>query len=366
MAQEKLYVNLSPFALMTIEEDLKSMWGSDNLSGFLNLILQNCCAVSPASVIMQADERKQELEELLSDALDTKDRKNVIMKIYVREKERLLKEVSGFPRGEPIRIPLQKETSELLQSIFDERESRAYDSRGEYAKAIFETYARRARFQRELTIYQETAAKINENIEKKNAIKIRLKRSSPEAKSNIYILKPYKIVESKTQIYNYLLGYGRRAEQPEEEAKILPIRLSSIEEGEQSVAFYGSISGKIPERIKTKIEEKIRTADFEYVEDEEEDIEVKFTPRGIRHLSQWLIQKPAVKSIDEATGTVVFHCTKFQARIYLCKFGADAVVLSPARLKENLFSYYKTAAKAYAPADSNTKESGQSREATGI
>ncbi len=351
MAQEKLYVNLSSFAKATIEEDLKSMWGTNNISGFQNLILQNYCDVSPASVIMQADERKQELEELLIDVLDSKDRKSVTLKLYAREKERLLKEVSDFPKGEPISIPLQKETSELFQSVYEERESRAFESKGKYAKAVFETYARRARYQRELTIYQETVARINENIERKSAVRIRLKKVSQEAKPNIYILKPYKIVESKTQIYNYLLGYGRRADHPEEEAKILPIRLSSIEEGEQAVASFGGMSGKIPERIKAQIEEKIRTADFEYVGDEEEDIEVKFTPRGIRHLNQWLIQKPAVKSIDEATGMVNFHCTRFQARVYLCKFGADAVVLSPAPLKENLFAYYKTAAKAYAPAE---------------
>lgn len=84
-----------------------------------------------------------------------------------------------------------------------------------------------------------------------------------------------------------------------------------------------------------------------YLYGEPLEVTVRFTEKGVEMLQRIPTMRPAVISRCEASNTMVFKCTKFNAVSYFRRFGGDAVVISPSDVRNELTRIYAKALEEY-------------------
>ena len=79
------------------------------------------------------------------------------------------------------------------------------------------------------------------------------------------------------------------------------------------------------------------------------DAEVFLTPAGIRAYRLIVKDRPVIVSQENSNDGKIchFHCPAPMLLNYFKRLGKDAVILSPADIKENMSTYYDEALRAY-------------------
>lgn len=361
------HLNLSENAWLTIREDIKNFYESEekeSFSGFLNRIFRNFYQKADASISLRSIEKKEELKKLYSsDEFSFFDSKTIdtfiekYTQVYENElQEKALSYSSG--KGEKFRI--NKENVNILK---DSPEGGYYEGLIRlYLKAIYEEYVLKPQYIREQIFFSDTFSVIQNAILKEKKIKISLLSKTTVNEKKQYTRKfyvsPYKVVCNETNSFNYLIGYSEEIKETDtidesgrktRTSTVGPknpacFRLSRIEKADIMVSMGAHISKEhISELEKMLIE---RTPMF--MASEPIKIKVEFTKKGLEAFRRQLYMRPTSYTVSKDNKYLyTFFCTEVQAINYFFKFGWDARIIEPAELREKFIRRYENSLKSY-------------------
>ncbi len=363
----KQHLNLSEETWLTIEEDIKNFYDSDEketFSGFLNRVFRNFYQQADASISLRYMEKADELEKLYSSPeFSSFDKKTIKMFIdkyaHVYESELKAKALS-YPSGHGKKFRIDKDSLAILKESL---EADYYDNTiGLYLKAIFEEYASKPRYIREQIFFGDTLAEINEAIEKQKKLKISLlQKVSVDGKIH-YVRKfyalPYKIVQDKTDSYNYLIGYSEQISEVETEDETgKKIKTSTVSEKTpccfrlsriEKISLMSSMGAHISKESSSQLDKMLIERTAMFMSSEVIDIKVRFTEKGLESFRRQIYLRPQLYEIDKEDKHIyIFHCTDVQALNYFFKFGWDTEILEPFYLREKFIKRYYSALKTY-------------------
>ena len=149
----------------------------------------------------------------------------------------------------------------------------------------------------------------------------------------------YDIKSPKDEFYNYVLFYM--------DNKANTIRLSNIKE-----AILLTSKANIPNNIKNLFDKQIKYG-VQYIprENEDQPVKIKLTKRGLKLYEKIYLYRPDYEAVDGDIYT--FLGPYDQILHYFKRFGDDAVILEPDKLKENMRVFYYYGLKAYKKKNNN-------------
>lgn len=349
---EKQHISLSSQAWQVISYDRQTFGNISKpiaLAGFISRIV---CQAGPLSEVLVHErllEQRDRYTDIFANSLNaySEEQKQEILRLYLdvyeqelenRVSERLKQ--NTIP-GHAKKINVNKALREHLNSPEVQQEGIRYKgSIGKYIRAVLEEYAEKVFPERERIFYRpfcrefETARKIGA------CLRV---RKQTEAGIQEYQMRPYRIMQDPVMPYNYLVGLTRYRGQKEWSPGVF--RLSSIYDLKRLEA-QNSPSGKITADQRKELTERLESEQLPYLAGETVEVQCRFTKKGEKMLNRILVQRPDILQVDEK-GIYRFQCTERQAFQYFLRFGEDAIVVEPERLKMMISEYYTDAAEAY-------------------
>lgn len=165
------------------------------------------------------------------------------------------------------------------------------------------------------------------------------------------------LLRLKGRLVNYLVGYSKRYDHPEDEARPVSFRISAL----SSVKLEKSKRAFLPAEKWKQLRQIISNRGVQFLASGEENIRVRLTEGGKEKYRRQIHLRPVY--IGDPEGDVyVFDCTPAQAEFYFFKFGQDAEILQPSDLREKFIALYRNALHTYLSAEPDAPLDGNSRE----
>lgn len=344
----KIHCTVSKHTLEIIKSD-KEIFGIDSMSSFVNLIIRSYCR----EYIKTVYERDRKLQAILdgeedADYVPKRLERDSIYKINVLFNSDMREIRKNRRKGETGDIhvtPGSGNTAELylLMSTFQKRNGdviTGYDLMQDALNSMFESYASLPLHKREIILYNNVYRTIKELVVDGN--KYTMTFYIPQSDNPVIErIKVYDIVPNRERMHNYVIGVT------EESGRFFCCRLDRI--------YNAVVNNDVLSRDFTEDEMKCLQymssdcPEFAYDENGMQDVEVRFTDDGLNLFYNSInTHKPAEFTVDENDSHILhFICPTFQLFIYLRKFGADAVVLKPVELRNQMKEYYTKALDAY-------------------
>lgn len=252
----------------------------------------------------------------------------------------LLENRAIYQKGKQFNFRLRNEAEKKICSIESDKTGKIYQkfigtdpnyfSRSKFLKAVFEKYAVLPYYERERVYFRKEFRLLQLYCEVSQKIEFDYRR----ADGNRHIrLLPYDIRLDEWSSYNYLIGIT-------ENNKIINCRLSFIGNLQET-------SGEFPVLDRQAIENRIMTNGVQFLSGTPETIIVRLTPKGQNMYSTMIYLRPHYTECDPETGIYQFFCTSTQASYYFFKFGQDAEMIQPVRLREQFLENYHKSAENY-------------------
>lgn len=369
----KQHINLSQPAWLTINEDMKNFYGSEkdkSFAGFLNRIFKNFYQRAEASIELRTIEKKESLGNLYASKEFSSFNKETVS-LFIEKftevyKAELKEKARSHPKGQGEKFRINKENLDILR---DSSEAANYDGViGLYLKAVYEEYVTKPNYLREQIFFQDTVNNIQNAVSRHVKIKITLNETLT-ASGNVkykkkYYLTPYRIVQDKTNTFNYVIGYTEEIADKTEtdekgrtrkisytkEKKPACFRISRIEKCDLQV----SMGAKISNENAAKLEKMLIERGAMFMSGDLVTIKIRFTPKGLESFKRQLYMRPQFYSVESEDKLVyTFRCTEQQAINYFFKFGWDAYIIEPVELRKKFRIRYERALKSY---DGMTKD----------
>lgn len=383
-SEQRQHVNLSVHANAIIAADMAEFELGGTVSGFINRVLLSFWEDAEAT-IPYAVERYR--ESLASDLKRSKYRvhhaEDGLFEDYVEDKTALtrseeamldrlaeeyrlktIEQMNSFPRGVPLKIRLNNKAFDLLyieevikcgpmedDGEAEPAERNCYRRQGDYIKAVIEEYARKPFFEREKIIYKERLEDLDRWAKlppkERCIIKVSMPRKG-KAKRHVLDLKLYGVMTDASSNYHYIVGYTRDRNHPEDGFKPGCFRLGRAE----SIKSYSRSagSGRITEKERKDLEERIKEHGIEYLLSERSMQRVRLTARGLANYGKIMDMRPPYIEREDLEGggaLLTFSCTSFQLLNYFVRFGEDAVIVDPAELAAEMLGRHRRAFEAY-------------------
>lgn len=221
-----------------------------------------------------------------------------------------------------------KPTKETLPIIsYIENYLLANCSLSKYFRDMFVDYTSLPQDMREKIIFQEQYALLSEAINKKQKVFITTKGATSKME-----ISPYAFSHSKEEMHIYLIfkqGNSCRS-----------IKLSKIE----SVTILKSNSTFIDADISIFQKMLKYGVQFFYNASEEEVI-VKLTPRGQKLFHKIYLHRPIPSKVEN--DTFYFNCSHTQIVQYFIRFGSDVEIISPEKIRNDIFNFHYSFIKKY-------------------
>ena len=198
-----------------------------------------------------------------------------------------------------------------------------------YFRNMFASYALLPQDRREAILFKDTFEKIKEAIETDRKIYFTTKKND-----NPHIVSPYRISNSKEELFNYLICQYKYYPYSFRVCRIRQVKI--LNEGRE-----------LEEGMKEIFDKMILYGpQFAYqVRKPAETIKVQLTDRGREMFKSMYLHRPQPSSVD---GDIYsFDCSRTQAFQYFCKFGSNALVLEPKDLQADLHRFHAVASKRY-------------------
>ncbi len=195
---------------------------------------------------------------------------------------------------------------------FDVLKENKVETEAEFFRELFNIYASKIKYQRELFIFNDRVTSILEAIKKSYKLKL-------EYNEKIYTVYPYFLKRDEQGDENFLFLYN------ENDEKYQNIKLKELE-------VIEILNEKI-EKNETKFIEKIR-ANFDPFLDDKVNIKIKFSANGKMLLKSLTNYRPNLIKKDGDVYT--FHSSLENARLYFGSFYNDAEVLEPKELRDEM------------------------------
>lgn len=329
----RVHLNLSTYAWNIIQEDMFnfSRDSIDNVSGFINDIIENFYTIANSSIQLRCDEISSEIEDLLSDpSLDMKIDGSILYSVISAStksfKKKVMTEINSYPKGAYKKIKLRKVFSDYLQ--LSSNEDIYYDGNiGNYIKALVEEYTRQPFISRERIQSKSNIDLINKAISTKKMLKVKV-RSGKD-----YETIPYGIETDRLGMFNYLVGLDSITRRP------VAYRIS------KSTFAISSKNGRLTKDDELHITNKLSSSDVSFLTNEQSKIIVRLDEYGIKKYNSQLHLRPSF--IENIGNKYIFECSEDQIKYYFLKFGSSAVIEEPKKLRDHFRSFYKYALKNY-------------------
>ncbi|MCD8109610.1 MAG: WYL domain-containing protein [Clostridiales bacterium] len=338
-------INLSNKAWTIMQED-KAVFGITGNATFINRIIANFHDSAKASCEIYLQNMKSELTERYADSGMPDSTISAMVQIYIDKEREHLRKITDMQKKEKCHSDiyrLNKANIEYLQSsecIEDQfystyKNGVKVELLGLYLKCLMEEYADLPYIQRERICFREFYETIETAIKHQELLKACLADGRP-----LYIY-PYQLIEDPLSTRYYLACYTKR-ERAGTDKKPASLRISRLKGVRPLHA-----NGKLNETEKQELERNLAVRSVQFLVENEDEIHVYLTDAGIRKYHLQLHLRPTTDSVLSDQHTYVFHCTQSQIEFYFFKFGKDAQILKPTKLREKFQKMYAEALDSY-------------------
>lgn len=230
---------------------------------------------------------------------------------------------------EPSKIISFKPTKQSFKAIaFINNHLINNESISSYYRRLLISYCKKIKNEREKIIFKDTYNLLMESIANKVEVTIILKSKTIYKSVSVYDIK-----SPKDEFYNYVLLYMNN--------KANTIRLSNISE-----VILLTSKANIPDNIKSLFDKQIKYG-VQYIprENEDQPVKIKLTKNGLKLYEKIYLYRPDYESVDGDIYT--FLGPYDQILHYFKRFGNDAIILEPDKLRDNMLIFYYYGLKAY-------------------
>ena len=348
----KQHVNLSNYAWRIIDEDILNFnngFDKSPFSGFLNTIFTNFYQKSSASISLRNAELLDKLKSLYN--VDKKSAKEKILtdsfiKTLINySSDNLIKTVKSYSKDEGRKFRINNENIEILKESL---EANNYtNSIGLYLKAIYEDYATLPTYLRERIYFKKFIDTIELAINLKRKLKVTLVdklNCSNQVINRKFYLSPYKIIQDKNNMYNYIVCYS---EEILDSGEILYKKLTSFRISRfKKIDIMSSMNSFISKDNVKNIETAILNNGVQFLTSDLVELKVKFSDKGIEDFNRQIYMRPnRFEKIDD--NVYLFKCSEIQAINYFFKFGKNIEILEPISLRDKFIRRYSKALEIY-------------------
>lgn len=354
-SSKKIRLNLSYNANDIIKQDIKNFYlneSKETTSGFLNKIVANFYQNALASVNQRLEDKIFELDDFFSksefNSIKQSDINIITKALLANYKETLINKTLSYDKGVNVNMDINKSNIDHLTK--DIHEADIYNSESKYIKTLLEEYSMLEAYKREQVFFNDEVEKINSAINNNVKLKLTIKQKFRVKDTTFYkksfYVTPYKLVQDRTNSYNYLVGYS---EEINEDNTLKNVQISSFRLSQISyIDVYNSKKKTLSKDEKNAIEEVLRNNTVQYMSSPIMDIKVRFTKKGLEKYQRIIYLRPNNYTRDiEDNMIYTFHCTKKHFMDYFIKFLRDIEVLEPLYLREQFIKWYKDAVSVY-------------------
>lgn len=322
----KIYIPNNVYQTLLKDMELFEFFKKDhslNKNEFLNKLIVNYYQSYAESNSRTYEHIKDVLEELGINSMDASSAASNIVDFTSRQALDL--------ENKKLDVVISMKPTKVSSKAFDYIENFLLNgsSLSGWLRNLFASYSRLPQDKREHIIFKENFDAINEALEKNRMLYF----LTNAAKNKRHTVCGYALSSSKEELFNYLLV--------EENGNVMSYRVSRIfnvtvmtEEctfKETSLSIFQKMIQFGPQ--------------FSYSVNETEPIRVRFTDRGKMMYDKMYLHRPAYSRIDGDVYT--FECSINQAMQYFQRFGKNAIILSPAKFRNDFETYYNIAYRAY-------------------
>lgn len=240
-----------------------------------------------------------------------------------------LNERSAAPAGEkfdkPVSLKPTKESEPVIEYI--ERYSLCGRTLSEYFRSMFSSYAALPQDKREQIIFKPQYDAVLEAIKEKKRVFLTL-GSEYGRKMEV---APYALATSKEEMHCYVLTAQKAC---------APLRLSRI----VSVTKLAADASFTPQQI--EIFEKMQKYGPQFIyKNGESEVLVELTARGIDKFKRLYVHRPVPDRVEN--NKYYFNCSHSQIVQYFVRFGEDAEIVYPGRVRDEIYDYHRRALDRY-------------------
>ena len=339
---QRVHINLTKHSWSIIENDMTyiNTYGKENLSGMLNKIFYNYKDASSMSIGIVIDNLYDHYVQLFSQhKLPEENYQHIIKALISEKKENFIRKSMSFKKGEGRKFRINNENFLYLTDYSSEcNEEQYYTTVGKYLKALFEDYANLPFVEREQILFSSIISRIKDAISNNHLIRFK------NIDNMVFEVKPYTIQTDSLVSFNYLLCYSRLFSRDSREVfQPASFRLSRL--NPDSVKIMKSINGRLTEKEKRVLEEKVDKLGVENMLGSPQLFKVRLTDKGIKMYNNMISFRPTFSKREG--NDLTFYSTEFQIESYFFKFGEDAVVIEPRELCSKIYEKYSNAKRVY-------------------
>ena len=334
--EEKIRVNLSKRTLDLLLKDAENFEffkkdGTLNKNAFLNQLITNYHED-------YARKQKEMLEIIARSISELNDASYEAENGAYQILNRLNLYQNGTDENSEVHISFRPTRTSSSTIDFIEHHELKDSSRSNYYRMLFDSYCALPQDKRERIIFRDLVEQIEEAITEDRQIYLLSKNNFLLGKSGI-TLSPYSLSLTREELYNYLLA------EIDEYHAVRTMRLCRI----RSIRILTE-KRVFSDQVKKILDKMIVNGpQYPYQEDEEERIEVRFTDEGLRMFKVYYLHRPVPVSIEDHVYT--FECSYMQAMTYFSRFGENALIISPVKLRKKMLEYHSIARKKYIELD---------------
>ena len=377
--EQRQHINLSYSADEVIHRDQHMFMSKPSVSGFINTIFKNYKDDSEATISKALIKKENQLiqsilhgeyyqknddDQSLKYFEDYESKINLkknskeyqLLQYLLKDYERqLLIKMNSFPNGITYKTRLQNDVHEELYGTPTEEdfvfsEADYYKSQGAYLKAVIEDYATKSPAEREIIYFKDIVTDVNTVLatEKERPL-LTIKYKDVNGKVSSYDVKIYQIISDPSSMQSGIIGFAKPANGPKSSYSINIFRFPRITNWRINAPSHGS--GKLTYNEIDEIEARIKESGTQYLLTKAENISVFLTEQGINKYNRYSHLRPSVRTqnIEKTKDGAIytFFCTKFQIESYFFRFGKDAIILTPEKLKQKMLKDYQAAIDVY-------------------
>ena len=225
----------------------------------------------------------------------------------------------------PVSLKPTKRTEPIIRYIT--QDDLGGSSISAFLRDMLASYAALPQSEREIIMFAEEYETIQTAIKNNRMIRFATRRTP----GVIHDVNLYSVAPSKERLFTYVLC--------EEQGLISSYRLSRV-----NLPISLSAERKFSAESEEKFRRMLKYGPA-FAINTLEDIHVRFTQEGLKKYQAIYTNRPDPVSVDG--NEMIFECAREQLIRYLERLGAEAVVISPEDVREEINNYYKAALQAY-------------------
>ncbi len=248
-----------------------------------------------------------------------------------------LNERSAAPNGEKFDKLVSLKPTKESQPIIDYIENYCLMGRtlSEYFRSMFASYAALPQDKRELIIFRQQYEAVMRAIREKKRVFITTRRGFNQKID----CAPYDVANSKEELHCYVLAAAKSCS---------PIRLSRI----VSVTQLAIDAEFTQSQIATFEKMKTYGPQFIYGQNDEEVL-VELTAKGIDKFKRIYVHRPVPVRVEN--NYYYFNCSHSQIVQYFVRMGADAKIVYPQRVRDEVYNFHRRALDRYSKKNKQPK-----------